>query len=335
MKTLQDDSANDSGTAFSPRAQDDRDLSPILQLVTWLLLAVTSLMFLFRLLTRFFIKAEKSFSLEDALISLAFLFGLGESISLVLPQSKFFGKDIGEVSLYELQNGLKADYAAEILFQLGLNLSKLSVCQGFLFLSPDRNHRLMIFVLIIAIIGILLSSLFGTAFQCGTHTPWEYDSSHCISLETFRMFEGIANIITDSALIVVSVIIFFPLKKMALRTRLIIIGFYASRILVIATTILQVIWVPLLRDPNFTLRAFPYYISRQFTQFTSITSACVVYFWPFLQSIQSGLLGLHTASQGSQHPLADPFHGRSSDCEVAERQQTSIGAISLRNSRDV
>ncbi len=62
------------GKALSSTATTEGpDLNSIIQLVAWLLLAVTSLMFLFRLLTRFFIKSGKPFSREDAFILCSFV----------------------------------------------------------------------------------------------------------------------------------------------------------------------------------------------------------------------------------------------------------------------
>ena len=43
-------------------------------------------------------------------------------------------------------------------------------------------------------------------------------------------------------------------------------------------------------EENYTLRAFPYYLCVQIAQFASIAAACVVYLWPFLQSLRSGLM---------------------------------------------
>ncbi|KAI3343620.1 hypothetical protein F4824DRAFT_440548 [Ustulina deusta] len=94
------------GKALSSAATTEGpDLNSIIQLVAWLLLAVTSLMFLFRLLTRFFIKSGKSFSREDAFILK--IFGLGESIIVGLPQSRILGKDLDKILPNELEGGLK------------------------------------------------------------------------------------------------------------------------------------------------------------------------------------------------------------------------------------
>lgn len=46
----------------------DSNLTPVLQLATWILLAVTSLMLIFRLLTKFFLKAQRVPGTEDIFI---------------------------------------------------------------------------------------------------------------------------------------------------------------------------------------------------------------------------------------------------------------------------
>lgn len=58
---------------------------------------------------------------------------------------------------------------------------------------------------------------------------------------------------------------------------------------VIAITIVQLVYIPRLFEENWTLRAWPYFLCIQFVQFVSILAACIVYFLPFLRSLQSGL----------------------------------------------
>ncbi|KAI0538677.1 hypothetical protein GGR58DRAFT_500843 [Xylaria digitata] len=160
------------------------------------------------------------------------IFGLGESIVVGLPQSRILGKDVDKIMPNELEDGLKyqADYAAELLFQLALGFAKLSVCENFLALSPSRSHRLMIVIVVTTIVGATISSFFGTAFQCGISRPWDYMDLSCINSNSFHIFEGIINVVTDLFLVAISIIIIFPLK-MAIKTRLIVIAFYPSRLL--------------------------------------------------------------------------------------------------------
>lgn len=49
------------------------NLNPVVQIVTWLLLALTSLMLCFRVLTRYFLKATRKVGWEDALVIVAYV----------------------------------------------------------------------------------------------------------------------------------------------------------------------------------------------------------------------------------------------------------------------
>lgn len=69
-------------------------------------------------------------------------------------------------------------------------------------------------------------------------------------------------------------------------------------------TIFQLIYLPRLFEDDYTLHAFPYYISIQFVQFASISATCVVYFLPFLRSLQSGLVWGDNTTFISNHSLA-------------------------------
>lgn len=51
----------------------DSNLNPVLQIVTWLLLAFTTLVLLFRLFTNILVKARRPVSLEDLLFLSAYV----------------------------------------------------------------------------------------------------------------------------------------------------------------------------------------------------------------------------------------------------------------------
>lgn len=67
-------------------------------------------------------------------------------------------------------------------------------------------------------------------------------------------------------------------------------GFFVlTRGRIIPATICQIVYIPRLPDPNYTLHVFPYSICVQVVQFLSFLAVCVVYFWPFIKSLQGGL----------------------------------------------
>ncbi|KAI1204115.1 uncharacterized protein F4807DRAFT_375227 [Annulohypoxylon truncatum] len=279
------------------------NLNPILQMTTWLLLALTSLMLCFRFLTKFFLKTNQRFGWEEIMISAAFLAGLGESVTFLVPEGEILGKERHDISDDELTAGLKAQYAGELLYILALGLAKLSVCTGLATLSPDTSHRRLTSIFVIAVVIWSLVAFIGTAFQCGGHGPWEQGDIKCLDKHAFLEYVGITNILTDAALIALPTTVIYPLK-MSVRTRITVLSFFSVRILAIAAMISQLIYLPRLFEDDFTLRGFPYWLSMQFVQFASISAACAAYFWPFLRSLRSGLISADNKAFTSEYALS-------------------------------
>jgi len=72
---------------------------------------------------------------------------------------------------------------------------------------------------------------------------------------------------------------------------------------VIIATICQLVYLPGLFQDDFTFQSFPYYISVQLAQFTSLFAACAVYFWPLLRSLRSGLIWINDVTFSQQYTL--------------------------------
>ena len=68
-----DDALSPSPSSSNGIVVTDTDMNPIIQMITWLLIALTSLMLCFRFLTKFFLKTNQRFGWEEALIALAFV----------------------------------------------------------------------------------------------------------------------------------------------------------------------------------------------------------------------------------------------------------------------
>lgn len=97
------------------------------------------------------------------------------------------------------------------------------------------------------------------------------------------------NIITDMALILLPIVIIYPLQ-MPLDKRVTIILLFTTRLVVIAATIAQLVYLQDWFTPEFTENAFSYLICTEVVQFSSIATACLPYLQPFLESLQSGLM---------------------------------------------
>ncbi|KAI1762687.1 hypothetical protein GGR53DRAFT_500385 [Hypoxylon sp. FL1150] len=281
----------------------ESNLNPIIQMTTWLLLAIMSLMLCFRQLTRCFIKASRSFSWEDLLVLVSFAFATGESVTMIIPESRILGMDLSLISLQELSAGNKVGLARDLLFILGLGFSKLSVYLNLIVLSPNTIHRRMTHNLGCLVVIWMITSLIGTGFQHASIWSDPIRSEGYFNQRAFLTYVAAANLSTDSILIVIPVLIIFPLR-MAFAVRITLLSFYVARIFVIIATICQLIYLPRLFEDDYTLRSFPYYICSQLVQFTSFSATCIVYFWPLLRSLQSGLMAANTNTTfTSQFPL--------------------------------
>ncbi|KAI1079889.1 hypothetical protein F5B20DRAFT_541531 [Whalleya microplaca] len=282
----------------------ESNLNPILQMITWLLLAIMSLMLCFRQLTRCFIKASKSFSWEDLLVLVSFAFALGESVSSVIPESKIYGTEISMISPEELSEGNKAGLARDLLLILSLGFSKLSVYLNLIALSPNATHRRMTHSLGCLVAFWMITSLIGTGFQHANIRSWNPNNGDgYFGQKEFLTYVAVINIVTDFALMVIPILIISPLH-MAFTFRVALVSFYAARILVIITTICQLVYLPRLLEDDDTLLSFPYYLCSQLVQFTSFSATCIVYFWPLLRSLQSGLMAANTNTTfTAQFPL--------------------------------
>ncbi|GAW20776.1 hypothetical protein ANO14919_102870 [Xylariales sp. No.14919] len=280
-----------------------KDMNALMQVITWIFLALMSLMLAFRFLSTLFLKAGKWFRWEDLLIVIAYITAVGESVLFLIPSSSAFGKEMSTVAQYELTSSTKIQYAANLLFIIAVGFSKLSVCMSLFALSPDRIHRRLTVAVFLIIVMWILTSVFVTAFQCGSHKAWDKIKNSCIDQHAFLDYVGISNILSDVALIAVPIVIVYPLK-MAFKTRATIIALFSSRILAIIPSIIQLIYLPRLFEPDYTLKAVPFYLATQATLFASISAACIVYFWPFLRSLQSGLVSANNKSFTSQYVLS-------------------------------
>ncbi|KAK4031495.1 hypothetical protein C8A01DRAFT_51440 [Parachaetomium inaequale] len=284
-----------SGASPAGNFATSSNQNPILQVLTWLLLTLTTLMLGFRLLTQFFIKSNGVSRLEELLILAAAM----------------IGRPLTSLTDNQLRMGLKAAYAGELLFLFSLGFARLSACAFLHRMSPNLGHKRATQAMAGLILLWTVSAVFSAAFQCGARLPWGADTS-CFDERAFLSYVGISSIVTDAILISAPIVVIIPLR-LPLKTRVAAMTVFASRIRVrtIVTTALQLAFLPRLFDGDFTFRGFPYFVCTQFVQFTSISAACLTYFWPLLRSLQSGLMDAHNTNFTSQYSLSALSQGKS------------------------
>ncbi|KAF2269051.1 hypothetical protein CC78DRAFT_529655 [Lojkania enalia] len=301
------------------------NLNPILQVTTWLLLAVTFLLLGFRLLTRLVLKANRKFGIEEVFIILAFILGAGQSATVLAPQARIFAKDWSLVTAKELIAGLKAQYAGDLLFIFSACFAKLSVCASFLALSVDEKHRFVTYGIGSVVIAWSISSIFGLSFRCGTYGTWHGDKTKCINELVFLKYVSIGNLVTDSLLILLPAWVVCPIN-MPLRQRAAIMLFFSARIMVVIAVIVELVFLPRLFRQAAPREVLPYYIAVQAAQSGSVSTACITYFWPFMRSLRSGLFWQTKSTFTTKNTLATLSRGptESSWIKTDERKDSRV-----------
>lgn len=292
----------------------------LVQVVTWLLLSFTCLVLVFRFLTRFFLSNSRKGAAEDVLVILSFVFSLAQSIPILLPGALVLGGETIISSPRHQKEGLRLAYVSGLFLIFSLLFAKLSVCLSILHLTPDERHRRVIWGLSIACILWSISSFLGSAFRCCIDNVWLSDPTTCINESIFQRYIIAGNMLTDAILISVAIWLIFPLN-MALKTRLVVVGLFSARLLVIVASVFEFIFTPRTFLDNLFQSARIYLIVRQCVQFASIASACIAYFHPFFQSLRSGLIFSNSSAFPNHTRIS---HGSSSQKNSGSANRNSI-----------
>jgi len=181
-------------------------------------------------------------------------------------------------------------YSFNILFITSQSFSKVSMTIFIRTMTPNSLHRFFASLILFGTAVWTTTAVFGLLFQCNTPEVWNFLQNTCINRLAFYTFVEIASIALDACLILLPVMIAWQLQ-LNLKSKLVIIGCFASRILVIASIIVQLV---ILYEQNKTSDPFLSWstiVSTEVILNLGIASACVPYLKPFLQSINSGMIG--------------------------------------------
>jgi len=259
-----------------------------ISIVTLVLLAATVLSVTTRLGMKFF--TIRKFETDDLVILVALVFSVGQSIAVLIQSLNGLGEHMNTLTAHRLDVFQKTGYASDILYVISLGLSKVSVLFLLLQISPEMGHERRflqangVFVLVWALVGI-----FAAAFQCKTPETWQIIKGSCVKRTAFWDYFGITNIISEVLLIGFPIYVLLDVK---LRTqKLVLVGCFGSRVLVIVATILQLVYLGRVsgsKDPTFDI-----WLVTMFTQLVqnlSIITACIPYIKNFYLNIESGMI---------------------------------------------
>ncbi|KAF2689638.1 hypothetical protein K458DRAFT_358572 [Lentithecium fluviatile CBS 122367] len=262
------------------------DHTSLLNVVGWFSVVVIVMTVLTRLGTRW--AKSRTVGLDDGAIITSTIFAIAQTVAVSMGVNNGLGRSAGNETDAQLIAQQKSIYAFTIFFILGQFFAKLSIISFVIALTPFRSHQAMSRGLIAMTCIWMLASVFGFAFQCDLPDTWKFVRHKCADRVAFYTFVESYNIVLDTALSLLPSVIIFGLQIDAQR-KVITIIFFMSRLLVVAASLAQFGVIYSRKKDPFLSWTFALLI--MIIQTLSIVTACGPYLKPFLDSVNSGLMG--------------------------------------------
>ncbi|KAF4629830.1 hypothetical protein G7Y89_g8316 [Cudoniella acicularis] len=269
----------------------DDNVGPVIGIVTILCLILAILSVCARIYTK--TSAVRKLSLDDWAVFFSMAFFIAQTVVILVGAFNGLGKRWDDLTSDQQNLCLKLLYAAGILTIPTLVSIKISIILFIRGLGPMQVHAVISKVFGVSLLVWGVASVFGWAFQC--HAPfWRPIDNVCPNILPFWNSVSSINVITDVLLILWPSWIVWNLHA-ALSRRVLIISLFSTRFLVIACTATQLVFTnsdlasDVGSDPSFNL--WKVIVCVQILLATSIMTACIPYLLPFLESLESGMLG--------------------------------------------
>ncbi|KAL8832002.1 MAG: hypothetical protein Q9170_005064 [Blastenia crenularia] len=205
-----------------------QNVTPVLQIVTWLLQCISVLAILVKLGIK--IKVIRDFTRDDFAILVTLILSTAQCIAASLQNGNGFGQRRDALTDTQVAAALKSQYAAQLLLILSLCGAKLSVAAFVRLLTPDKSDRRLILAFEAVIAAWTFCSFLVVAFECHVPATWNWLEEQCINRTSFWIAYGVLNILTDAILIIIPFKIVIKLQT-SFRRRFVICFFFSLRLL--------------------------------------------------------------------------------------------------------
>jgi len=266
----------------------DLNVSPVIQILAWLFLSFSILAVATQIATKRAL--SRSLGPSDILLLVALVLAVSQIATLLSPAGQVIGDSAIGLPSETVQRALKALYGGNILSVLTLVAIKGSVLAAVYALTPVAFHRKVIIATSIVVVAWGITAVFAVAFQCPLPQAWDVLDQRCTNIRAASTYSAVMNLLTDVALLIIPSMVIVPLQ-MRLGARLAILGAFWFRIIVVAATVIQIIYIQrLVFNEHFLNNVWQTVICQESIQVTSIISACIPFLKPFLMSLESGFL---------------------------------------------
>ncbi|KAI6081283.1 hypothetical protein F4821DRAFT_249690 [Hypoxylon rubiginosum] len=265
------------------------NLGPVVSLLTWIMAAAVLIAVGIKFTLSSIIPRKRN--REDVALFLATAFSIGFTVSLSFAVPNGIGRHQDTLSSHQLESLQKAIYSADILFVLVSGCVQASVLVFLYEITADSLHQLLIIGIASFLAMLLISAFFVVVFPCRPSHVWEIMGDQCINqLSFWEAFAGV-NLVIESALILLPVVMVYPVM-MDRRKKVIVISGFAARLLVIGAFIAQIYEAQSLKSQliDRTFDSWKFLLTMVFVQGLSIITVCIPYIRNFLLGIESGMI---------------------------------------------
>ncbi|PWY92270.1 hypothetical protein BO70DRAFT_327359 [Aspergillus heteromorphus CBS 117.55] len=267
----------------------DTNRSPIIGILAWLLLVISSLAGAARLGIKYAI--TRRFSMDDYLIFVSLVISFLQTGCISIAVHNGYGTEQSASSDEQIETALKALYAAYLLYIISLSFAKLSALAFMTFLMQRTRKMEWVFTGLIVVWAI--SAEFALAFQCGFPNPWDLAKHNCFDREAWWLYFGVTNILSEFALIVIPSLLVLHIQ-MADSKKVVVICCFLTRLSVVGAIIVELVY----RDSSKNaedplLELWKVAVCIQLIQSFAILAACIPHLKPFMDGLQSTGLRLY------------------------------------------
>ncbi|KAE8163871.1 hypothetical protein BDV40DRAFT_287404 [Aspergillus tamarii] len=259
--------------------------TPAVNVLTWFLLVTAILSVITRLGTKYWIFRKLTEDDYFSITSLALC--AAQSIAVSMATANGYGEHYESLSSSSIEEMMKSQYSANILFILSMCFSKLALISFIDNLTPaSTDHRIAVglkmFTLVWGVIGIITS-----AFQCKPPRTWDYLHGKCFNINGWWNYLGTTNILSECGMIVQAMLVIVRIQT-HMKKKAVLAGVFLLRVAVIIMIVCQLVYATKTADsPDPSHETWPVAISTQLVQSLSIVTACSPQFKPFLDSLRS------------------------------------------------
>ncbi|KAK2756670.1 hypothetical protein FQN54_005115 [Arachnomyces sp. PD_36] len=280
------------GPRFAPITEDDhRGIVIIIAslFMVWMVLC---------LIIRSYIRVDIAdrFSSDDYFIMAASVVAVGQTAAVLESAKQGFGKRMNLLDDINIRQIEKATYASDILLIIALTLSKCSVCLLVRRLTQTKNHLIACYTILGVCVLWGIAGTVAIAVRCNLEHPWVSYSEQCPNLFLRWKVIGAFDIITEVALIALSMLLVWGLR-MRVSSKLTVVFAFSFRLTVAAVIIVRLhyIGIGISSTDNPFFDSVPASICTQVELHWGLMAASIPCLKPFMKAMNTGYMGFSSA----------------------------------------